>query len=81
MPLTIPDDVLRQAGLTEQEARVEFACRLYEAGKLTLHAAATVAGFDRSAFEDALLDRHIPIHAVTVDDLRRDVEHLKQAGA
>lgn len=80
MPLLIPDDVLRQAGVTEREARLEFACRLFEAGKLDLHAAATLAELTRQDFEDALLARGIAVHRPAVDDLRRDVEHLRKAG-
>ena len=38
--LSIPDHVLRQAGLTERDALVEFACRLFDAGKITLWSAA-----------------------------------------
>jgi predicted HTH domain antitoxin len=34
--LTIPDDILREAGISESDANVELACRLYDAGKLTL---------------------------------------------
>jgi hypothetical protein len=30
--LTVPDEVLRQAGLSEREALLEFACRLFDAG-------------------------------------------------
>ncbi len=80
MILTIPDDVLQQAGLTEQEARVEIACRLFGAGKITLHAATRLAGLERASMEDALLDRGIPIYPVSVEDLRRDVENLRRAG-
>ncbi len=38
MPLVIPDDALREAGLSEREALIEFACHLFEAGKLHLWA-------------------------------------------
>jgi predicted HTH domain antitoxin len=80
MPLTIPDDVLRRVGLTEEEARVEFACRLFESGRIGLHAARALAGLTRAAMEDALLDRGIPIYHLTVEDVRRDVETLRRAG-
>jgi predicted HTH domain antitoxin len=39
-PLTIPDEVLRELHLDEREARIEFACRLFDAGKLPLIPAA-----------------------------------------
>ena len=34
MPVVISDETLKQAGLTEREAVVEIACRLFDAGKL-----------------------------------------------
>jgi hypothetical protein len=34
MTITIPDDILRDAGLTEREALIELACRLYDAEKI-----------------------------------------------
>jgi predicted HTH domain antitoxin len=80
MPLTIPDDVLRQAGLTEREARIEFACRLFDAGKIALRAAIQIADLTRSEMEDALLDRGIAIYRPTMDDLRQDIENLRRAG-
>ena len=56
--LVVPDDVLREAGLSETEAVVELACRLFEAGKLTLWPAARLAGLDRVAMEEALAAEH-----------------------
>jgi hypothetical protein len=32
MPLIIPDETLREAGLSEREAMAEFACRMFDAG-------------------------------------------------
>jgi predicted HTH domain antitoxin len=78
--LTIPDQVLRQAGLTEHEALVEFACRLFDAGKVTLWSAAQLAGLDRNGIEDALLERGIPVYRPTADDLSQDLETLDRLG-
>jgi len=78
--LSIPDDVLREAGLSEREALVEFACRLYDAGKLTLWSAAKLARLDRVAMEEALLDRHIPIYRPQPSDLVEDLETLEHLG-
>jgi predicted HTH domain antitoxin len=47
MPLTIPDSVLEQAGLSEAQARVEIACRLFEMRRLSLWQAAQWAGLER----------------------------------
>ena len=78
--LTIPDEVLRQAGLSELEALVEFACRLFDAGKLPLWSAAQLAGLDRNSMEDALLERGIPVYRPTAEDLAQDLETLDRLG-
>ncbi len=78
--VTIPDDILKEAGLSEQEAVVEFACRLFDAGKLTLWSAARFAGLDRNGMEDALLARGIPIYRPQVSDLAEDMETIKHLG-
>lgn len=78
--LTIPDEVLRQTGLTEREALVEFACRLFDAGKISLWSAARLAGLDRNGMEDALLERDIPIFRPTAADLVQDLLTLDHLG-
>lgn len=52
MPLTIPDNVLQEAGLTEREALIEIACRLYDADVLTKNAATRMTGQSRRDFEE-----------------------------
>jgi predicted HTH domain antitoxin len=76
----IPEDVLREAGLTERDAVVELACRLYQAGRLTLWQAARLAGLDRNGIEDALLERQIPIYRPSVQDLKDDLRTLDAMG-
>jgi predicted HTH domain antitoxin len=61
MPVTLPDELLSEAGLSEPEARLEIACRLYDAGKLTMPQATRWAGITRGEFEDALLQRDLPL--------------------
>ena len=51
MPLVISDEALQEAGLTEGDALLEFACRLFDAEKMTLWSAAKLAGLSRVAFE------------------------------
>lgn len=81
MPLTIPDDILTSAGLNEIEARVEIACRLFEAERLSLWDAAKWVGMTRVEFEGELLKRRIPLYRPTVEDLSGDLEAMKQIGA
>ena len=75
---TIPDEVLREAGLSEGDALVEFACRLFDAGKLTLWSAAKLAGLDRNGIEDALLDRGLPVYRPKLSDLEEDIATLQR---
>ena len=74
--LSIPDEVLKEAGLDEHEALVEFACRLFDAGRLTLWSAAKLAGLDRNGIEDALLERGIPIYRPKPSELEEDLATL-----
>ncbi len=78
--LTVPDEVLREAGLSECEALVEFACRLFDAEKLGLWSAAQLAGLDRNGMEDALLQRGISIYRPTAEDLVQDLATLDRLG-
>jgi len=78
--LNIPDDVLREAGISEQDALLELACRLFEAGKLALFSAARLAGIGRNAMEDALLERGIAIYRPGVQDLADDLAALDRLG-
>jgi predicted HTH domain antitoxin len=80
MPLTILDDLLQEASLSEREALIEIACRLLDAGKLTLWSAAKGAGLSRTAFEKELLRRRIPIYRPGSDDLADDLKALDRLG-
>jgi predicted HTH domain antitoxin len=79
--LQIPDDVLKQAGITDREAVLELACRLFETGRLTLFFAARLAGLSQVEFEDALLERNIPLYRYTGADLRDDLRTLRRSGS
>lgn len=81
MPLTISDEVLQSAGLTEAEARVEIACRLFDAEKLALWPAAQLAGMTRVEFEDELRQRKIPIYRPTIEDLQADLTAFERLDA
>ena len=80
MPLLIPDETLRDVGLNESEALVEIACRLFDAGKLTLWQAAKLAKLDRTTFEGELLGRAIPVYRPTPEDLTEDLATLRRLG-
>lgn len=80
MPLTISNKLLQDAGMTENEARTEIACRLYDAGKLSLPAGTRWAGLRRSEFEHELLQRKMPLCRPTVEDLADDLAALDRLG-
>ncbi len=80
MPLVIPDDVLQEAGLGERDALIEFAGRLFDAGKLSLWGTARLAGLSRVAFEEELLTRRIPLVRPDESDLADDLVALDRMG-
>jgi predicted HTH domain antitoxin len=80
MGLTISDNTLTQANLDEAKARIELACRLFDADKLGFHAAMRFAGLDRVHFENEIRARRIAIYRPTVEDLEDDLENLRRLG-
>lgn len=72
MTITVPEDVLRQAGLSEREALVEFACLLFDAERLDVFAGARLAGLSRNEFESELRARRIAIYRPTLQDIEED---------
>jgi predicted HTH domain antitoxin len=78
--ITIPDALLKEAGMNEPEAVVELACRLFDVGKLRLMSAARLAGLDRVGMEDALLQRKFAIYRPTLDDFAHDLAVLDKMG-
>ena len=81
MTITLPDEVLAQAGLTEHDALIEFACRLFDAERLDLHAAARLAGLSRAEIESELRSRDIPIFRPTTEDIADEAAALEKLGA
>jgi predicted HTH domain antitoxin len=61
MTITIPDEVLFAARMTEQEMAVEVAVIMYERGGLSVEHAAEVAGMRRRQFAHLLASRDIVV--------------------
>jgi predicted HTH domain antitoxin len=78
MSVVIADKFLEQAGLSEQEALVEFACHLFDTGKLALWPAAQLAGLTRGEMEDELISRGIALYRITAKELAEDLDALKR---
>lgn len=76
MPLTITDEELQAAGVSAEEARLELACRLFQAGKFDLWPAAQLAGLTRVQMEEALIKRKIPIYTVTEEYWQQELTTL-----
>jgi predicted HTH domain antitoxin len=60
--------------LSEDEAKLLLAIKLYEVGKASLGQAAKLAGFSKRAFMDVLGRYHVPIFDYTPEELRQEVD-------
>jgi len=78
MPIVITNELLSEAGLSERDALLEIACRLYDAGKLTMPQATRWAGVTRVELESALLQRGLPLVRIDERYWRQEVDTLEQ---
>jgi predicted HTH domain antitoxin len=78
MPLVISDEQLQAMKMDERRARIEIACRLFDADQISLPAAAKMAGLKRVEMEGELRDRKIAIYRPTVEELQQDMETLQR---
>jgi len=74
MIVEIPDQVLKQTGLSSDELLLKVAL-LFQEEKLTLGQASKLAGLHQFEFQKELAKREISIH-YNGDDLERDMETL-----
>ncbi len=67
MTITLPDDpaLLR---LDEAELKLEIACGLVAAGRVSRGVGARIAGLDRAGFDEALFIRRIPSYTTEMLD-------------
>jgi len=77
MPLVITDEQLEAMRMSERDALIEIACRLFDGERLSLPAAARFAAISRAAMEGELRRRHIAIYRPTVEDLHQDLDTLR----
>ena len=75
MTLTLNDDVVQAARLTEAQVLRELAVALFQPGLLTLAQAARLAEVDRITFQHILASRQIPLH-YGVEDYEDDLRTL-----
>ena len=77
--LVISDELLSESRMSEAEARVEIACRLFAAGTLSFPSATRWAGGQsRKDFEQALLDRNLPLVHLDDESLNEDLQTLRK---
>lgn len=81
MSLTITSDQLRDAGLSECEAQIEIACRLYNAEKISMPTAVRWSGLPRSELEEALLSRGLWLLKPKIEDVQSDITALREMGS
>jgi len=79
MPVTIPDEVLAAAHMSEPEIKRELALALFQQERLTLGQARRLAGMTHLDFQALLAERQIPIHYGVVE-FRKDLRTLRRMG-
>jgi len=75
-----PDIILSlNQNITEfgKQLKLWAAISLFQFGKLSLARAANLAGYHRYDFENILADLNIPISNITIDDVKKELEYLK----
>jgi predicted HTH domain antitoxin len=78
MPVTITDDVLTAAHLTEPQLKQELAITLFQQERLTLAQASRLAEMNQLAFQALLADRRIPVH-YGIEEFREDMRAVDRA--
>jgi len=73
MTIELPDVNIGSQPLTGEQVRIELACGLYAAWKVSMSQAVKIAGIPRIFFYEELGARKIPLQ-YTAEDLRHDFE-------
>lgn len=60
--------------VSENEARVLFAVKLFEAGRVSLGQAARLAGFSKRSFMEVLGQHRVPVFNYDSEDLVEEVK-------
>ncbi len=61
------------AGVSENEAKLLLAIKLYEINKISLGKAAKLAGYSKLAFMEILGQYQIPVFNYSAEELREEV--------
>ena len=75
MILTLPDDP-DLADMSEADIRLDLACALFAAGRISRMVACRIAGIERLPFDQELVRRHIP--SFTEEMLNDEIANVRQ---
>lgn len=70
-------EIPNSLGLNDKEARMVFASKLYEMGKLSLGQAAELAGYSKRTFMELLADYGVSIFNYSPDELDQDLKNAQ----
>lgn len=71
---TIEIKVDLPSNLSEDEAKLLLAVKLYEVGKASLGQAARLAGFSKRAFIEVLGHHKVPVFNYSPEELRQEID-------
>jgi predicted HTH domain antitoxin len=74
MTLTIPD----AANVSEVDAQILFAIKLFETEKLSLGKAAEVAGLSYRTFYELLVRYGVPVVDYSEEDIKAEIENARR---
>lgn len=79
--IDLPSDILLTLNESEKELKerikLSLAIQLYSQQKVTIGKAAQIAEMSRFEFETQLSDNKIPISALGLEDVLKDIEKLR----
>jgi predicted HTH domain antitoxin len=75
LTLEVPDT----ANISQTDAQILFAMKLFEAGKLPLGKAAEAAGLSYRAFYELLVRYDIPVVTMTEEDVQWEIENARKS--
>ena len=77
MAVTVSDEVLQAAHLSEAELLIEIAVTLFQQDRLTLGQAAAFAGVGQLDMQRSLASRQTPLH-YNLEDLEHDLATVRE---
>ena len=77
MAVTVSDEVLQAAHLSEAELLIEIAVTLFQQDRLTLGQAAAFAGVGQLDMQRSLASRQTPVH-YNLEDLEHDLATVRE---